>query len=69
MPLLQELFRNLEEPKIELRSFTKNDDDKKKKKKSLSLKATTSFEINENHPETLEDLDMDEELTLLTKKY
>ena len=42
MPSLQELFRNLEEHKIELSRFIRNDDDKKKK--ILALKATTIFE-------------------------
>ena len=45
MPTIQELYRNLEEHKLELKRYKRNGDDKKEK--TLSLKAFNSFDDDE----------------------
>ena len=67
MPSLQELFGNLEEHEMELKRFSKNDEDRRKR--SLALKATVNHDEEEDELESLDDLEEDEELALLSKKY
>ena len=66
MPSLQELFGNLEKHEMELKRFSKNDNDRKK---SLPLKPIANFDDDEDELKILEDLEEDEELAFLTKKY
>ena len=52
---------------MELNRFSRNDDDKKKR--SSAFKAAINFYDNEDDQESLEGLEEDKELALLSKKY
>ena len=52
---------------MELKRYSKNDDDRKKK--SLAFKAATNMDDDEDEFESLENLEDDEDLALLSKKY
>ena len=52
---------------MELKIFSRSDDDRKKK--SLALKGSTSFDDDEDELQSLEELEDDKELALLSKKY
>ena len=67
MPSLKELFRNLEEHEMELKRFSRNDEDRRKR--SLALKAIANLDDEKDELESLKDLEEDEDLALLSKKY
>ena len=67
MPSLQDLFGNLEEHEMELERFSRKDDEREKR--NLSLKAATSLDEYGNELESLEDLEEDKDLALLSKKF
>ena len=67
MPSLQELFGNLEEHEMDLKRFSKNDEDRRKQ--CLALKVVTNFDDDEEELESLKDLNKDEDLAFLSKKY
>ena len=68
MPTIQELYRNLEEYKLQRKRYKRNNDDKKKR--SLSLKISNSFNDDKDEDELSEvEAEEDEdEMTLLSKK-
>ena len=52
---------------MELKRFSRKDDERRKR--SLTLKATTSLNDDEDELESLDDLEEDEDLAILSKKY
>ena len=66
MPTIQELYRNLEEYKLELQRYKRNGDDKRKK--TLALKASGSFSDDEDKLDENETKEDEDEMALLSKK-
>ena len=64
MPIVQELYGNLEKHELELRRYKKNVDDKKKW--SLALKALTSFDDDDEGSDKCED--KKDEMVMLSKR-
>ena len=66
MPVIQEIFGNLEKHELELKRYKNNEDDKKKR--TLALKARTSNEEDEGEIKNVEKVNNDEEMALLSKR-
>ena len=66
MPTIQELHRNLEEHEVKLKRYKRNSDDKEKK--SLTLKASNTFNDDDDELDNLESKEDEDEMALLSKK-
>ena len=66
MSTIQELYGNLEQHKLKLKRYKRNGDNKRKK--YLTLKASNSFENDEDELDNLESKDDEDEMALLSKK-
>ena len=66
MPTIQELYRNLEEHELELKRYKRNGDDKGNK--SLVLKASKSFDDDEDELDDNESKEDEDEMAFLSKK-
>ena len=66
MPTTPELYGNIEEYKLELKRYKKNGDDKRKK--TLALKASNSFNNDEDELDENESKEDEGEMALLSKK-
>ena len=66
IPIIQELYGNLEEHELELKRYKRNGDDKSKK--SLAFKASNSFDNVENELDDNKAKEDEDEMVLLCKK-
>ena len=67
-PSLQELLRIQKEHEMELKRFLRNDNDNDRRKKSMDLKVASNLDDEKDELESLENLDEDEDLAILSKK-
>ena len=66
MPTIQELYGNLEEHELKLKRYKKNGDDKRKK--TLTLKASNSFDDDEDKLDENDSTEDEDEMAFLSKK-
>ena len=66
MPTIQAMYGNLKEHELKLNRYKKNGDDKRKK--TFALKASNSFDDDEDEPDENDLKEDEDEMALLSKK-